>query len=511
MSKSEAWDTHRATIKRLYLDEGKTLPQVMVVMLTDHNFKASVKMYKRRLTSWKLDNKHLKRNQVKQIARTKVVRETAGKSTAFLSKGQRVDEEKVRQYVKKHGYSSLEEFDQAASPLTPDKDIVCYTPASSPSTPQAEEDEVDMMSIPLHPNTMASPDHHSRKVYSVMPVPHCLTQPPVFKVAEQLLWTFNTYLHGSFDAHAWITNSEGWLTSVSGSRPSADYIMSDCHTAVELVKQRKYVQARLLLSRACTKIERQVKSGSPVLIFALLLMRIHLRCAESLDIAAIITRHSLLSAEVFMGDQHPLACFLQRLLDLDGDNVEALLQLMQCNIDVLGRKVGPGHRETLAARNRLIEVVCPQEAVIHSRALVLECEKTCTREDPRRISAGAALAWALHRDQQYQEAESIMLSILDALEAAPRTSSNRSDKAINVHLLSRMLHSQGDLARAEHCSRLCVREAANVWGLGGADTIRYMTYHVELLRKLGRNEEAEEMEKGVEHLLGLPEIQELSG
>ena len=104
-----------------------------------------------------------------------------------------------------------------------------------------------------------------------------------------------------------------------------------------------------------------------------------------------------------------------------------------------------------------------------------------------------------------------MLGVLDALEAAPRTSSNRSDKAINNHLLSRMLHSEGDLACAEHCSQLCVREAANVWGLDGADTIRYMTYHVELLRKLGRNEEAEEMEKDVEHLLGPPEIEELSG
>ena len=334
--KSEAWDAHRATIKTLYLDKGKNLPQVTDVMLTDHNFKASVKMYKRRLSSWKLDAKHLKKNQVKQTARTEVTREAAGKSTALLNKGRQVVEEKVRRYLKKHGYSSLEEFDQAASPLTDDKDIVCYTPAVSPLTTQAEEDEVDMMNISLHPNAMACPNHHSGKEYSVIPVPRCLTQPPVFKVAEQLLWTFNAYLHGSFDAHAWITNSEGWLTSVSGSRPSADYIMRDCHTAVELVKQRKYVQARLLLSRACTKIERQVKSGSPVLVFALLLMRVHLLCAESLDIAAIIIRHSLLSAKVFMGDQHPLACFLQRLLDLDRDNVEALLQLMQCNIDVLG-------------------------------------------------------------------------------------------------------------------------------------------------------------------------------
>jgi hypothetical protein len=145
----EAWETHRATIRRLYLDLGMTLTQVMHVMLAAHDFKASVKMYKNRLATWKLDSKYLRRNQVKQMARTKVAREAAIKSSAFLSKGQPIDEETVRRYVKKHGYSTLEQFDQAASPHTPDDDIVCYTPADSPLTKNAEEDDVGMTGISL--------------------------------------------------------------------------------------------------------------------------------------------------------------------------------------------------------------------------------------------------------------------------------------------------------------------------------------------------------------------------
>jgi hypothetical protein len=286
--------------------------------------------------------------------------------------------------------------------------------------------------------------------------------------------------------------------------------MSDCITAVELVQQRKYVQARLLLSRACAKLERQVKSGFPVLVFALLPMHVRLRRADSLDIAKIITSHAMLSAQVFLGHQHPLACFLRTLRDLEGDNVEAILNLMQCNIDVLGNRVGPGHRETLAARNRLDEMICPQDPVAHSRAAILACESLCTREDPRRISADAALAWALSRNQQYQEVEAIMLGLLNALKALPRTLSNCSEKARYRHTLSRMMHAQGDLERAEHYSQASVQEAADVWALDGGDTIRYMTYHSGLLQELWRHEEANEMEKGVESLLKPFEIQEFS-
>lgn len=37
----EEWTKHLPTIRRLYVDEGKTLKQVMVFMETEHDFKAS--------------------------------------------------------------------------------------------------------------------------------------------------------------------------------------------------------------------------------------------------------------------------------------------------------------------------------------------------------------------------------------------------------------------------------------------------------------------------------------
>lgn len=39
--KDEAWNKHLSLFRRLYVDEGKTLKQVMDIMETKHNFKAS--------------------------------------------------------------------------------------------------------------------------------------------------------------------------------------------------------------------------------------------------------------------------------------------------------------------------------------------------------------------------------------------------------------------------------------------------------------------------------------
>lgn len=46
------WSRHRATIKRLYIDERRKLKDVMDIMATDHNFVASPKMYKVRIKQW---------------------------------------------------------------------------------------------------------------------------------------------------------------------------------------------------------------------------------------------------------------------------------------------------------------------------------------------------------------------------------------------------------------------------------------------------------------------------
>ncbi|KAK7703466.1 hypothetical protein SLS64_009136 [Diaporthe eres] len=51
--KSDAlWEAHKATIRRLYIDEGRSLKEVVEIMKTKHGFEASLKPYKARLNRW---------------------------------------------------------------------------------------------------------------------------------------------------------------------------------------------------------------------------------------------------------------------------------------------------------------------------------------------------------------------------------------------------------------------------------------------------------------------------
>lgn len=97
----EMWQTHQATIKKLYLHEHRTLKQGMQIMKRDYGLDATEKMYKRRLTLWRMDNKNLRKKDVKHIALRKVERDAVGKRSQFFIKGREIDMENVYNYLKK--------------------------------------------------------------------------------------------------------------------------------------------------------------------------------------------------------------------------------------------------------------------------------------------------------------------------------------------------------------------------------------------------------------------------
>ncbi|KAI1390288.1 Clr5 domain-containing protein [Hypoxylon trugodes] len=68
-STNDAWEGHRSLIERLYIDENKTLSEVMGIMESEHDFKASVKMYKTRLARWRLTKNITARPRVIQNLR----------------------------------------------------------------------------------------------------------------------------------------------------------------------------------------------------------------------------------------------------------------------------------------------------------------------------------------------------------------------------------------------------------------------------------------------------------
>lgn len=507
---AEEWQLHRPTIKRLYLDEDRTLPDVMRIMQQQHSFKASTKMYRSRLSLWKIDNKNLRKAEIKQIAHTKVTRDAAGKKSVFKVKGRDVSEGSVLRYVKKHGFSKWVDYVRAASPFEYDNQIVCYTPAQSPSLAAALQDlniyfdqspilgsgqyDLGMQGI-----LSLSPRPQSWRLVPISPVPRSLSLPTVWERPEQLLWTLRSYLQGSFDSNSWFTDKRGLLKSTKDLGGPQISLQWDCGMALEMFQQGNYVQARQLLSRACVYIEHCVRFDTPHLMNEIFFILAFLQRIKSFGIEAIILPHFSLSSKYLLGDQHPLTQLSQQLVLLDSNSSDLLNRLLKCYIHVMEDRVGEAHIATLHARESFARNAGGSEAVVEARALHAFCEKAPIA-DSLKQAATVTLARVLHNNKQDQEALEIMLKILEEIvhDLEPHA----------WDLTSRILGRLGDLAGAEHYNQLSV-EQISAQERSVSYKMRFMCRRAVILRHMGRIQEAEEMEEKIDILLGPPQIKEL--
>ncbi|PVH81966.1 hypothetical protein DL98DRAFT_514339 [Cadophora sp. DSE1049] len=133
-SSHEDWERYRPQIKQYYMDEGKTLNEVMTLM-RNHGLRATAKMYKSRLKQWGFEKKH-KESDMVGILHKKNQRDAIGKKSSFRVRGRDVTMEEVFLYFTRKG-RGLPKIKIPATAATP-PDISCWTPSpvSSPvSTP----------------------------------------------------------------------------------------------------------------------------------------------------------------------------------------------------------------------------------------------------------------------------------------------------------------------------------------------------------------------------------------
>ncbi|KAI8710508.1 Clr5 domain-containing protein [Fusarium sp. LHS14.1] len=60
---AKPWNEHRPTITKLYIQEGRTLEDVRVIMMTEHNFEASIRSYRQHFDIWDIGKYNCKKRQ----------------------------------------------------------------------------------------------------------------------------------------------------------------------------------------------------------------------------------------------------------------------------------------------------------------------------------------------------------------------------------------------------------------------------------------------------------------
>ncbi|KAI1110686.1 Clr5 domain-containing protein [Nemania sp. NC0429] len=100
-AKPSEWTAQKDIIRRLYLDENKTLDEVRRIMADKHQFHATPSMYKKRIRVWHFSKK-LEEDDVLEVLQQKLERKAAGETSHNLViRGRVVRNQRLRRFLER--------------------------------------------------------------------------------------------------------------------------------------------------------------------------------------------------------------------------------------------------------------------------------------------------------------------------------------------------------------------------------------------------------------------------
>ena len=548
---AEIWETHRSTIKRLYLDEEKTLKEVMATMKKAFGLIATIKMYKSRITKWALAENCRAKN-MKAIAREKVQRDSIVKASSFLIMGRQVKIKEVLRPSKRKRRQPIEglvatDESPEAMPLT---DIDYSTPGASKPTlsgnhahlgitaPMAVAEASFIHSQTLSPQT---PRSGHRKTGPSIPsstavkkqllwmkegpcslsspnIIVCSLEPPRDLLVPEIVFSaIKTFLQGSFNG--WSTDEDGYLVgekpvicSTSG-RYAIDTFHESCITATKLLEQRLFVEARQLLSKACEKSKDIVEEGHPETIAVIFDIYFRLNYVGYGGFAINIFEHLKSTAMTTSASTRTFTWFFENLLLLDQNVEEIYHTAWKCSEDILEQHWEPFNWSWLSSRLNHIQRVSSkshwQEAETLLRSLSTKCGQICGKSDARNLVVLYCLAGNLYKLGNLKETEEIGQHIIQCAKNSKDKSEFAYCTILALEIVSRaqFCHGNGDLA--ENTLKHCIDIAIQEYGERDPITIHYSLQLETFLLGWGRQEEAIALAAQRTRILGPPEIKEL--
>ncbi|KAF3064584.1 hypothetical protein GL218_01951 [Daldinia childiae] len=108
-AKDGDWNNYRDTITALYLEQNKSLKEVMRIMREEYYFFATEKMYKIRFNRWGL-HKKLRAHQVAELLVQRGRRAAVGKTSVSFVHGRKVDADRLNAYLRRVSPASRKEL-----------------------------------------------------------------------------------------------------------------------------------------------------------------------------------------------------------------------------------------------------------------------------------------------------------------------------------------------------------------------------------------------------------------
>ncbi|KAI0444547.1 hypothetical protein F4803DRAFT_243502 [Xylaria telfairii] len=437
---AEDWPKFQDVIVRLYVEENKTLEEVRQYMEENHDFIATISMYKRQLASWNAF-KNLRFDEVLQILRLKRQREAEhNKGSVFYVRDRKVEIDSLQIYISRNPslYAKLESGEQPHSDAI--RDVSCRTPAPSDTLSGLPEQL----------------ENAKEKTPAVM-------TRPINELHEDLLRFLRAYLSRGFESGTWIrSGSRCW--SSRGRQGPAELLKSlldRCMTAALSVgRQVEPVAIRHALDGPFSLLIRVFKNPPPETIPRILCIAARLELIGRREIQGILLQFCSDLARALYGRDHALSNFWQTFLDVPATERYRAIEvvLTQC-VSEFEEHLGASHSLSTEVYLLYFDAVERQkDPHIQAGSLELRISKADDQIIDPSIMAMLKLEHALATckrdlaDGQLDQADGA-LSQLDVQALSPK------DNSFRCVWLGYVRWMKGDIAAAEKAYKDSVQAA----------------------------------------------------
>ncbi|KAG4432828.1 hypothetical protein IFR05_011693 [Cadophora sp. M221] len=477
--------------------------------------------------------KNIKEHEALAILRVKAKRDAIGRDTLVEKHNQTVEIERFLRHARRKGLQTVTE----TSVSVPDY-ISCRTPPPSTSSDEngtgivsvsaitlssATNHHINIKLAPYNPATEWSDETenldgsgflttHIRHVLEHPTINRTPEPPAVLQIPEQLFYNISSYYAGSLHDGSWLIQTRDGATSCEVDNlydsDQRNELQGYFSMAGNLKAHGSLVEFRRVLSQAFRLVQGIIQRSHPRTLdrlFSSLLWLIHSGLIE----VALLFRDYIRSLSISLTSiQQPWGRIFLLLGNLDETSLEqALIKAWQCNNNALDRGLEPFSDSGLLTRlnhiHHVHETYDGQEAERLLWIIYDEYERSSDKTATQIPTIMLSLGHSMLAQGKFEETENMGLEILSRAREEPRVSFNLRVDAMVLTARAQYYQRKNDLA--ESGMREAIRTLAGFWGHACPLSTRYVNLLESWLREWGRDDDAAELKRVADLVIGLDE------
>ncbi|KAI0467382.1 Clr5 domain-containing protein [Xylaria cf. heliscus] len=337
-AKPSEWAAQKDIIKKLYLDENKTLDEVRRIMADEHHFHATPSMgqYKKRIRAWHFSKK-LEDDDVLEVLQQKLERKAAGEASHNLViRGRVVRNQRLRRFLERR--------------------------------PEV------LARLQVHPDSLVSVGSPSSSRGVPAEVPRVRALSPESRIMEMTLSSVRDYIRecaiGPNASWAWTQNGytsrRSEITDLRGSRRDMLRAVDEFYCLQASIDNKKPPKEIFqLLNSTLNHLNGAIRAELPDFIFQMIEILQH-PWSHHPELSRIFRRHVVELGIAHLGMNHPISILWMNMLRGDDDNsLRLTYNVLELLLQELLRSKGPqGHLTSVALNYVLRFLIHTQDAFV---------------------------------------------------------------------------------------------------------------------------------------------------